>query len=121
MVNGAGDPSVIPGRELQWKSRSLQPIDPSRIRRWEQSLSKAQIAQVERIAGNKMLELDYEPVSPPPYHLHASDLLPYAFDLGRMACSLTHQCLQTEIRYALSRLRLPTRKTSHGVSTTQIA
>ena len=97
MASGSGDKCVIPLRELAWKSRSLEPINSSRTGRWRHELSDAEVAQVERITGEQMVQMEYSPETDPPYRLKLRDWIPMTTDMIRMVWSLTYQCLMSEL------------------------
>ena len=56
-VQLAGGGSVV--------ARSVEPPDPSRIGRWREALSDAEVERFERVAGDRLAALGYETVSRP--------------------------------------------------------
>lgn len=101
MADGQGDRRLVPGRELLWKSHSIEKINSTRVGRWRDDLCHTEIAQVERIAGKSMTKLGYVPATDRPHQLAGTDLLPVGIDLCRTLSSLTYQCLLSETLAAI--------------------
>lgn len=96
MATGKGDQTVIPERELAWKSRSLGTIGSSRVGRWKQELTAAEISRIERIDASVMTELGYQLGPLRRRGISLAEMVPCGLDLGRAASSLTIQCLLSE-------------------------
>lgn len=96
MATGKGDRTVIPERELEWKSRSLGTIGSSRVGRWKQELTAAEISKIERIDASAMTELGYQPGPLRRQGISLAEMVSCGLELGRAASSLTLQCLLSE-------------------------
>ena len=95
VANGLGDSSVVPDRELAWKSRSLGRIESDRVGRWKAVLTAHEVGQIERIAGNPMQQFGYQRETTEAT-LRYTDWAPMAFGLARTFTSLTYQCILSE-------------------------
>ncbi len=49
-----------PERHMNWKRKTLLPVDTSSIGRWKQQLTPAQVRKFERVAGDELLAHGYD-------------------------------------------------------------
>ncbi len=52
--------TLLRNDELDWKANVLEPVDPTKIGKWEENLSANQLNKVESILSNIILDLGYE-------------------------------------------------------------
>lgn len=100
VAEGYGNAATIPQRELAWKSHSLQQIDTSKLFRWRDMLSEDEIALVERLTGDTMVRMGYQPEAMPPFGPTVADWLKLIPSCAKTATSLTYQCLLSEFRFS---------------------
>ena len=73
VAEGAGNREGVPEFEYPYKGLALEPITDARVGRWRRQLTARQIATLERMGGDALRSLGYEPATEgrvflPPFH-----------------------------------------------------
>jgi hypothetical protein len=112
---GYGNREGVPQHELPWKAMALQQIVDSRMELWKRELTKSQIHEVERLAGESLRAVGYELAAASNSASNIALCGKLAISLLRCGLSLPATCLINEtLTSVASSLNRPCRPGQRG-------